>query len=156
MLGIESQKAESVRDLARRAKVAARKMARLATDDKNRALRAIAESIGRDQDLILAANHRDLESARTLVESGQMSEALYHRLKLDHAKLAGIIAGVSQVEALDDPVGRITLATELDEDLRLYRVSCPIGVIGVSFESRPDGLDQISTLAHTRGNAVPV
>jgi glutamate-5-semialdehyde dehydrogenase len=154
MLGIESEKAESVLELAIRAKAAARKMARLASADKDRALRAIAESIDRDQDLILAANRRDLESVGALVESGQISPSLYHRLKLDHTKLAEMIAGVGEVEGLEDPVGRTTLATELDQDLRLYRVTCPIGVLGVIFESRPDALVQISTLALKSGNAV--
>jgi glutamate-5-semialdehyde dehydrogenase len=152
--GADQQNAVPVIDRARRAKVAARKMARLTTGNKNRALRAIADNIARELDQILAANRRDLESARTLVESGHMSESVYHRLELDQTKLAGIIAGVNQVEALEDPVGRTTLATELDQDLRLYRVNCPIGVVGVIFESRPDALVQISALALKSGNAV--
>jgi glutamate-5-semialdehyde dehydrogenase len=158
-------------ELARRAKVAARKMARLTAQDKNRALQAIARSLARDRDQILAANRLDLESARAPsvktanasvhasknqdnIESGGIPESLYHRLELDETKLAGIIAGVNQVEALDDPVGKVTLATELDQDLKLYRINCPIGVVGVIFESRPDALVQISALALKSGNAV--
>jgi glutamate-5-semialdehyde dehydrogenase len=150
----DPQQGKSVIELARRAKTAARKMARLAAEEKNRALVAIADRITRDRDVILAANRADLESARSLVESGRMQESLYHRLELNERKLAGIVAGVRQVAALDDPVGRITLETELAKGLQLYRVNCPIGVIGVIFESRPDALVQISTLALKSGNAV--
>jgi len=141
-------------ELARRAKAAARKMTRLTTEQKNRALEAIAASLAEHQDQILAANRRDLESARVEVQAGRMSESLYHRLELDQTKLAAIIAGVNQVKALEDPVGKITLATELDQGLELYKVNCPIGVIGVIFESRPDALVQISALALKSGNAV--
>ncbi|HYL99676.1 MAG TPA: glutamate-5-semialdehyde dehydrogenase, partial [Blastocatellia bacterium] len=76
------------------------------------------------------------------------------RLKLDNQKLKDIFEGVERVRSLDDPVGRTTLATELDDGLVLYRVTCPIGVIGVIFESRPDALVQISSLALKSGNAV--
>jgi glutamate-5-semialdehyde dehydrogenase len=150
----EPEKLESVIELAGRAKTAAAKMAQLSTEEKNRALGAVAGRITRDQDLILAENRRDLEAARVLVESGRMQESLYHRLELDERKLAAIVAGVSQVAALEDPVGRTTLATELDKGLKLYRVNCPIGVIGVIFESRPDALVQISALSLKSGNAI--
>jgi len=154
MADVASQQSESIIELARRAKAASRKLARFATADKNRALESIAERISADQEVILAANRRDLESARILVDSGQMQESLYHRLELNPSKLAGIIAGVRQVAALEDPVGKTTLATRLDQGLNLYRVNCPIGVIGVIFESRPDALVQISSLALKSGNAV--
>jgi glutamate-5-semialdehyde dehydrogenase len=151
---LDRQPAESVIEVARRAKTAARKMARLSTEDKDRALQAIARRLAEDQDRILAANRLDLELARPHVEAGRMSEALYHRLELNQTKLAGIINGVNEVRALEDPVGKATLATELDEGLELYRVNCPIGVVGVIFESRPDALVQISSLAIKSGNAV--
>src|SRR5262249_45283632 len=99
-------------------------------------------------------NAQDINAARALVEAGSLSEALFRRLKLDPSKLWEMIAGVKQVAALDDPVGKITLATELDRGLRLYRVTCQIGVIGVIFESRPDALVQIAALSLKAGNAV--
>jgi len=145
---------ETVIDLARRAKTAARRIAHLSTDDKNQALQVIADLLAGQQDQILAANRRDLQAARTLVQSGRMTEALYHRLELDNKKFAGIIAGVKQIQALADPVGRTTLENEIAQNLRLYRVTCPIGVIAVIFESRPDALVQISALALKSGNAV--
>jgi glutamate-5-semialdehyde dehydrogenase len=140
-------------EAARRAKSALGALARLSTDQKNDALSAIARAVSERAEQILAANKKDLDAARPLVEAGQMPEPLYRRLKLDEAKLRDIVAGVEQVAALDDPVGKITLATELDEGLRLYRVNCPIGVIGVVFESRPDALTQIASLCLKSGNA---
>src|SRR5581483_1298844 len=147
-------KMTSVIEAARQAKLASAQLARLASDEKNRALAAIAEAIKANAEAIFAANGRDLERARRLVETGEMAEALYRRLKLDEAKLRDMVAGVRQVAALADPVGEITYAMELDEGLRLYRVSCPLGVVGVIFESRPDALVQISALCLKSGNAV--
>lgn len=143
-----------VMETARKAKAAARTLASLSTETRNRALATIAHRLSEARDQILQANAVDLDRARPLVESGQLAEPLFKRLKLDSAKLAGIIAGVERVAALDDPIGRVTLANELDDGLTLYRVNCPIGVIGVIFESRPDALVQISSLCLKSGNAV--
>ena len=140
-------------EAARSAKAALGALARLTTDQKNGALRAMAKAVSERAEEILAANKKDLDAARPLVEAGQMAEPLYRRLKLDEAKLRDIVVGIEQVAALDDPVGKVTLATELDEGLRLYRVNCPIGVIGVVFESRPDALTQIASLCLKSGNA---
>lgn len=144
----------SVIEAAQKAKTASAQLARLASAEKNRALAAIADAIEANAETIFAANGRDLERARRLVEAGEMAEALYRRLKLDEAKLRDMVAGVRQVTALNDPVGEITYAMELDEGLRLYRVSCPIGVVGIIFESRPDALVQITALCFKSGNAV--
>ncbi|HKQ07954.1 MAG TPA: glutamate-5-semialdehyde dehydrogenase [Blastocatellia bacterium] len=144
----------SVIEAARKAKAASAQLARMTGAAKNRALAAIAGALESQAEAVFAANRRDLERARQLVESGEMAEALYRRLKLDEAKLSDMVAGVRQVAALADPVGEITYAMELDEGLRLYRVSCPIGVVGVIFESRPDALVQISALCLKSGNAV--
>jgi glutamate-5-semialdehyde dehydrogenase len=149
-----TSKSESVIDLARRAKTASGVLAQLSSEEKNHALRVIAQHLEARAAGILAANRNDVEAARSLVDSGGMAEALFRRLKLDEAKLAGILEGVKQVAALEDPIGKITLATELDEGLRLYRVNCPLGVIGVIFESRPDALVQIATLCLKSGNSV--
>ncbi len=154
MITQTSTSIESVIELARKAKVASGVLARLTSEEKNNTLLFIAQRIKERAGEILAANQRDLEVARPLVESGDLPEALFHRLKLDAAKLADIITGVKQVAALEDPVGKITLATELDEGLRLYRVNCPIGAVGVIFESRPDALVQIASLCLKSGNSV--
>ncbi|MEN3335886.1 MAG: glutamate-5-semialdehyde dehydrogenase [Blastocatellia bacterium] len=144
----------SVNEAAQKAKAASARLARLTAAEKNRALTQIALALESHAQDIYAANRRDLDRARPLVEAGEMPEALYRRLKLDEAKLRDMIAGVRQVVALDDPVGEITYAMELDENLRLYRVNCPIGVVGVIFESRPDALVQITALCFKSGNAV--
>ncbi|HYP28110.1 MAG TPA: glutamate-5-semialdehyde dehydrogenase [Blastocatellia bacterium] len=145
---------EAVIEAARRARAALPALARRSAEEKNRALVSAAGRMEERAEAIFAANREDLARALPLVEAGEMSQALYRRLKLDDEKLRDIVAGILQVAALEDPVGKITLATELDEGLRLYRVSCPIGVIGVIFESRPDALTQIAALALKSGNAV--
>src|SRR5258706_3225174 len=144
----------SIIEIAKKAKAASVVLALQSGEQKNKALLAVASSISRHREDILAANRLDLLAARPLVESGRMGAALYDRLKLDDAKLDAIVTGIQQVVAMVDPVGRVTLATELDEDLTLYRVTCPIGVIGVIFESRPDALIQISSLCLKSGNAL--
>jgi glutamate-5-semialdehyde dehydrogenase len=79
---------------------------------------------------------------------------LLKRLKFDENKIADVCAGIESLIKLEDPVGKTISGTELDKGLELYKVSCPIGVIGVVFESRPDALVQISTLCLKSGNAV--
>jgi glutamate-5-semialdehyde dehydrogenase len=141
-------------ELARRAGVAARALARLGTAQRNGALERSARALEAHAPRILEANARDVAAAERLVRTGQMAAALRDRLKLDREKLRGLVAGVEEVAALDDPLGRVTLATELDEGLRLDRVTCPLGVVGVVFESRPDALVQIAALCLKSGNAV--
>ncbi|MEW6131240.1 MAG: glutamate-5-semialdehyde dehydrogenase [Acidobacteriota bacterium] len=147
-------KTESVIELAREAKRASGILAQLSTAKKNHLLEVIAQKLQLHQAEILRANQQDIENVRPQVESGEMSDAMFRRLKLDETKLAEIIEGVKQVAALADPVGKITLATKLDEGLNLYRVNCPIGVLGVIFESRPDALVQIAVLAFKSGNSL--
>jgi glutamate-5-semialdehyde dehydrogenase len=145
---------DRVIELARKAKAASGALARLSTADKNIALARIAREIRDRSDEILAANSNDIDLARPMIEAGEMTEALFRRLKLDETKVGDIVAGVEQVAALDDPVGESTLVIELDEGLTLERVNCPIGVIGVIFESRPDALVQIAALSLKSANAV--
>jgi glutamate-5-semialdehyde dehydrogenase len=144
----------AVIEAARKAKAASALLARTPTDIKNRALLAVAEAIRTRAQEIIFANRKDLEDARSLVEAGEMADSVRRRLKLDETKLAEIVAGIEQVAALEDPIGKVTFAVELDEGLRLYRVNCPIGVVGVVFESRPDALTQIAALCLKSGNGV--
>ena len=116
---------------------------------KNAALQAIAEALLRHEAEILAANQLDLAEA----ERAGLAAPVLKRLKFDSAKLADVVAGVESLLQLPDPVGQTLSATELDSGLELYKVSCPIGVIGVIFESRPDALVQISSLCLKSGNA---
>jgi len=138
------------RSLAKSAKAASIKLSGVSTDQKNEALRLIAEKLYQNRDEIFKANEVDVE--RSIAENLPMP--LVKRLRFDEKKLMGVIDGINNLIGLTDPVGKTLLATELDEGLELYRVSCPIGVIGIIFESRPDALVQISTLCLKSGNAV--
>ncbi|AFY27347.1 gamma-glutamyl phosphate reductase [Cyanobium gracile PCC 6307] len=120
-----------------------------ASDAERRgAVAAMADALDAASAGILEANRADLAAAAT----EGLAPALVARLKLDGPKLAGAIAGVRQVAALEDPVGRRQLHTELDEGLVLERLSVPLGVLGVIFEARPDAVMQIASLAIRSGN----
>jgi glutamate-5-semialdehyde dehydrogenase len=144
----------SIVEKAKRAKEAALTLANATTADKDNALLRIADAIDKGRARILAANEKDVADASRLTEAGKMSKSLLDRLKLDDSKIEEIIMSVRDVAKLDDPVGKTISAIELDTDLELYQVSCPIGVIGAIFESRPDVLVQISSLCLKTGNAV--
>ena len=138
-----------ISERAASAKAASIRLAAVKTDTKNAALTEIAKSLQEHSDAILKANARDLAAAR----KADLAAPLLKRLKFDDAKLADVCAGLHSLIKLPEPVGRTLSTIELDDGLELYRVSCPIGVIGVVFESRPDALVQISTLCLKSGNA---
>jgi glutamate-5-semialdehyde dehydrogenase len=144
----------TVLDAARRARLAAASLARTTTEERNRALALAARRLAERAPDVLAANARDLAGADALVASGELSRSALKRLAIDEAKLREIVSGVEQVASLEDPIGKTTLATELDDGLVLTRVTCPIGVVGVIFESRPDALTQIASLCVKSANAV--
>lgn len=139
---------------AKMAREAALKLANATTAEKDKALLRIAEAIDTHRKEILAANTEDIKLASSLVKDGKMSQALLHRLILDDSKIDEMILSVKDVAKLADPVGSTQSAIELDKGLELFQVSCPIGVIGAIFESRPDVLVQISALCLKTGNAV--
>jgi glutamate-5-semialdehyde dehydrogenase len=140
----------SITESARAAKTASIALAAAKTDTKNHALAEIATALRQNAPAIIAANKQDLDEAK----KNNLASPLLKRLKFDEAKIEQVIAGIESLIELPDPVGRTLAATELDDGLELYKVSCPIGVIGVVFESRPDALVQISTLCLKSGNAV--
>ncbi len=140
----------TITDKAADAKKASIRLAAMPTDIKNNALKAIAEALENKKDQIIAANQADLAHA----EKENLAAPLLKRLKFQEDKIADAIEGLNSVISLDDPVGVTTSALELDKDLELFRVSSPIGVIGIVFESRPDALVQISSLCLKSGNAV--
>ncbi len=139
---------------AKMARAAALNLANASTAAKDAALLRIAAALDEHREVLLAANKQDVELASRLVAEGQMSKALLDRLKLTDAKIDEMILSVKDVAKLEDPVGKTLSAMELDTDLELYQVACPIGVIGAIFESRPDVLVQISALCLKTGNAV--
>ena len=140
--------------IARRGRQAALQLAALDSDHRNRALDAVRAALAAGADVIAAANRADKEAAEKLVASGEMSPALFKRLDLEGAKFETALAGIDDVARLSDPVGHVDYALELDSGLELRRVSCPLGVIGVIFEARPDAAIQIAALTVKSANAV--
>lgn len=141
-------------EIALNTKLESKKLAILSTDIKNNALINIANNIESNKDKIFEANKKDLECAQVLVEKDEISKSTYDRLKLDDNKLRDMIKGIKDIIKLDDPIGKILLKRELDENLILTKISCPIGVLGIIFEARPDVITQISALAIKSSNAV--
>jgi glutamate-5-semialdehyde dehydrogenase len=135
---------------AKDAKKASIELSALNAEQKNKALSFIAESIVLNKNEIFEKNEIDLKRS----ENENLPEPLLKRLKFDERKLSETVEGIRSLIGLSDPVGKTLLATELDNGLELYKISCPIGVIGVIFESRPDALVQISTLCLKSGNTV--
>ena len=135
--------------IAEQAKNASLKMADLTTDAKNKALDFIADELEHHTDEIFKANKIDLELAKDTV-----SPSVFNRLKLDANKIRDMIKGIRDVVNLPDPIGKKLLSRQLDEGLNLYKISCPIGVLGIIFEARPDVIAQISSLAIKSSNAV--
>lgn len=140
--------------IAKDAKVASLEVADLSTEIKNQALIKIADEIELNKEQIFEANKKDLADAEKLVETGELSKSTFNRLKLDENKMRDMIQGIRDIAKLSDPVNKKLLVRELDEDLTLYKVSCPIGVLGIIFEARPDVIAQISSLAIKSSNAV--
>lgn len=123
-------------------------MAALSLETRNQALAAVAAALSAQKEEIFSANREDMESA---AQAG-IAPAVMKRLKFDEHKLADVLAGIEELKNLPDPLSQIQLARELDEGLTLYRTTCPIGVIGIIFEARPDALVQISSLCIKSGN----
>ncbi|MEL6489446.1 MAG: glutamate-5-semialdehyde dehydrogenase [Cyanobacteria bacterium J06621_3] len=140
----------SLTDIAQQTQKAARHLAQLPSDTKNKIIESVAQSLETATPLITAANQKD----RTAAIETNLSKPLYGRLKLDDIKLKSAIQGIRSVATLPDPTGEITLHRELDKNLTLKRIGVPLGVLGIIFESRPDAVMQISTLALKSGNGV--
>ncbi len=135
--------------LAQSAKKAAIRLAAVNTEHKNSALKAVAQALRKNTAEIVKANELDIEKAK----DERIPLALLKRLKFGESKINDVCDGIEDLINLDDPVGKTLYAMQMDKGLDVYKVSCPIGVIGVIFESRPDALVQISTLCLKSGNA---
>lgn len=144
----------NVAEVARRARAASRLLATIPGERRDAALQAAADAISARQSEILEANQRDCEQALRAVAAGQMTRALFQRLLITEPGIRQMAAGVREVAALPDPLGRSLAVTELDEGLILHKESCPIGVVGIIFEARPEIVPQIAALALKSGNAV--
>ncbi len=136
--------------IAQSTRAAAQQLASLPTAAKSQAIAAIADALWASRETILQANVADCEAAI----ADNLAKPLYGRLKLDAVKLQGAITGVRDVAKLPDPIGVVQIHRELDQGLELKRISSPLGVLGVIFESRPDAVMQIASLAVKSGNGV--
>ncbi|MBP3902221.1 MAG: glutamate-5-semialdehyde dehydrogenase [Blautia sp.] len=138
----------NIKEEVRKMKKVSPRVAALPLETRDRALALIKEKLNARQEEIFAENLKDLTEA----EKNGVAPAVMKRLKFNEAKLADVSKGIDQLISLPDPLGKVTINRELDEGLLLRRVTCPIGVIGVVFEARPDALVQISTLCIKSGN----
>lgn len=138
----------NIHDETLKMKLASPLLAASSLETRNKALALIRESLNAHKEEIFEANRKDL----ALAEETGVPAPVKKRLKFDEAKLSDVTEELTGLMALPDPLRNITLARELDQGLTLYRVTCPIGVIGVIFEARPDALVQISSLCLKSGN----
>ena len=135
-------------EITRQIKADSSQMSALSSEIRNQSLDSIARALEENKEKIFEANRLDLKNAE---ESG-LAAPIVKRLKFDNQKLSDVIAGMKDLISLKDPLGNKLLSRELDAGLTLYKVTCPIGVIGVIFESRPDALVQIAGLCLKSGN----
>lgn len=141
-------------NIAQSAKKASLNITDVSEKIKNEALLKIADAVETNKEEIFAANMQDLKDAEKLVETGEITKSTYNRLKLDENKMRDMVKGIRDIASLENPINKKLLVRELDEGLTLYKVSCPIGVLGIIFEARPDVIAQISSLAIKSSNAV--
>jgi len=139
---------------AREAREASYLLAKLSTDVKDQALYKIADSIWQHKEELVESNRKDIETAEMMLRRGEITKAMMKRLELNNEKIQRITDMVRSVASLDDPIGKTEYSIELDKGLELYRVTSPIGVIAVIFESRPDVLPQIASLCLKSGNSI--
>lgn len=140
----------NLKEEIKQVKLAAPKLAASAKEIRNQALEAVSKALLANQEKIFAANKEDMEQA----EKDGVAGPILKRLKFDEGKLRDVTAGIKDLIHLPDPLFQTQFTKELDEGLTLQRVSCPIGVIGVIFEARPDALVQISALCIKSGNCI--
>jgi glutamate-5-semialdehyde dehydrogenase len=145
---------EGVTAVAKRAREASRALARLSNDQRNAVLLAAADALESARAQILEANALDCRAAEPAVAAGKMSSAMFKRLRVTESGAKEMAVQVRAVASLADPLGRTLLSTELDDNLTLIRESCPLGVVGVVFESRPDAVPQFAALGLKSGNAM--
>ncbi|KAH0387569.1 gamma-glutamyl phosphate reductase, partial [Aureobasidium melanogenum] len=141
-------------EAAKAAKLSSRTLAILSTEDRNSALQSIHDALSAAKSDILQANARDLEIATKSAADGELSQSILKRLDLSRpGKFEDMLKGILDVKGLEDPVGKVDMRTELDDGLILQRQSCPIGVLLIIFEARPEVIANIASLAIKSANA---
>ncbi|GME76686.1 unnamed protein product [Ambrosiozyma monospora] len=137
-------------EIARNSHLASTVLKTLSDDERSQALQKINKGLLASKNEILQANRKDMDSA---IKNG-LSPSLIKRLDLSkNGKFDSMCEGVLDVAKLDDPLNKVTLATKLDDGLNLYRLTCPVGVLLIIFESRPEVIANITALAIKSGNA---
>ncbi len=144
----------NVIEIAKIAKEASINALNISDNLRFEALTKIADNIDKNKQLILNANKEDLISAEKLLNNAAISKSAFNRLKLDDNKINDMIQGIRDIASLDDIVNKILWEREIADGIILKKQSCPIGVIAVIFEARPDVISQISALAIKTSNAV--
>ena len=139
----------NLNEMARKSRAAFYDLSEAKAEARNAAMLYMAEELEADRETIFQANREDIGEA----EKEGLAAPLLQRLKFDGGKLRQVQDGLRALAGLPDPIGETVFCHEITEGLKLYRVTCPIGVIGVIFESRPDALVQIASLAIKSGNS---
>ncbi len=135
--------------LGQQAKAASRELAKLTTDEKNRCLLAMAEALEKNAEAIKAANAKDMQTGASL----GLSTAMLDRLKLDDKRIARMAHGLREVAALPDPIGKVLDERTRPNGLRLKKISSPIGVVVIIYESRPNVTADAASLCFKSSNA---
>jgi glutamate-5-semialdehyde dehydrogenase len=147
---------ERVASIARAARRAGHVLGRVSGPERRAVLLAMADALERPaaRDAILRANAADIADAQLACDKGELTAAAADRLPLDERKLGALVEGLRHLAGQPDPLGRVSVDRDLDDELNLRRIACPLGVIAVVFEARPDAVPQIVGLAMRSGNAV--
>ena len=143
-----------VASIVHSARKASRRLGLLSGETRKVILLAIADGLEGNGGRILAANAKDCTAAEKLLSTGEMTPALLSRLRIKESGISEMAARVREVANLPDPLGKRLATTELDEGLILQKESCALGVIAVVFESRPDVVPQVASLALKSGNSL--
>ncbi|KIM33968.1 hypothetical protein M408DRAFT_325521 [Serendipita vermifera MAFF 305830] len=145
---------KSAMETAKAARLAFEASQSVSSEERSAALLAVRAELERQKEKVLEANKQDMDAAQDQVNAGTLSASLVKRLDLSSSeKWNSMLQGITDVANLPDPTGKVTYATKLDEGLELYRVTCPIGVLLVIFEARPEVVVNIASLAIKSGNA---
>ena len=150
----ESKNPESIAAQVQAARSAARELARLSSSQRNKVLFAAADLLEKRESEILKANQQDCETLERELAAGTASAALLKRLKTSSVGIRDMAKQIRDVARLEDPLGHVLATTELDDGLTLQKVSCALGVVAVIFESRPDVVPQVGSLAIKTGNGL--
>ena len=140
---------DQITQLAKQARVASRELAKLTTAEKNACLLAMATALEENADMLKQANALDMEAG---AQHG-LSSAMLDRLKLDDKRIAGMARGLREVAALPDPIGKILDERTRPNGLKLQKISTPIGVVVIIYESRPNVTADAASLCFKSGNA---